>query len=119
MPHFPSSTILAATLAIAAVFGAPRGASGFDSGPWDGVPFDQSSGMPSHADARLAGAIALSLVHPHTIVVGRSGHSQTNRGPSGCQVNIGGLAIPSAGVINNLTMTANTVVNGDVITVCR
>ena len=114
-----SSALLAATVAIAALLGAPRGASGFSSGPWDGAAFDQSAGMPAQARARLAGAVALSLVHPQTTIVGRTGSSQTTRGPSGCQVNVGGLTIPGAGSINNLTMTANTVVKGDVITVCR
>ena len=56
----------------------------------------------------------------HPIVVG--GHPATNIaiGGPGCQVNIGGIALPAGGSINNSNVTINsTNTNTNTIVVCK
>lgn len=101
--------------------GGGNTAAAFQTGPWDGAGFTQPGGPPARALARIAGAEAkgLSAAGQTPLVVGRRSTGQTTLGPSGCQVNIGGIGVGDGVTLNNLDVTSNTVVNGDVITVCR
>lgn len=99
-----------AVMLIAAAIGCPHPAAAWQSGPWDGAAFDQPGGMTASTSARIAGAIAQGQAFAGTnpIVVGDKPTNNVITGPSGCQVNIGGISLPPGGSINNSNVTLNT-----------
>ena len=103
------------TMAAFAGLGIGRAAA-FDTGSWDGVSFDQGADS-ARGRARVAGAVAASLAGKTTIV-GKAATPRVTLGQSNCQVNIGGIWLQNSSV-NSLKIVANTVVHGDIITVCR
>jgi hypothetical protein len=114
-------TTITAILLVAAI-GIRQPASAWQSGPWDGSGFDQPIGMSALASARIAGAIAQGQAYSAGRRVGTGTKPVDNVivGPSGCQVNVGGISLPTGGSINNSNITLNTNnSNATTIVVCK